>query len=162
MSGVPFGTELARPRTRRQVMRAALAGAALTLPLARGVNPARAAGPHDCQKGCLYTADRRVVAQTNACSDSWNVAWLLFLIRPVDSAFKLRAASRCWDRALLRHKASSFDCGQAGCPGFDPSGPDGPCDGCRDHCCTCQASPNGYICCVFDCDDPDHQCCPGG
>ena len=162
MNGVPFEIELTRPRTRRQIMRAALAGAALTLPLARGVTPARAAGPHDCQKGCRYTAGRRFNSQWSTCSAQGISSVVLLPFTPVSSALKSLGAGLCADRTMLRLKASLYDCSRPGCPGFDPKGPDGPCDGCRDKCCTCQASPNGYICCIFDCGDPDHQCCPGG
>lgn len=162
MSRVPFGTDLAQPRTRRQVVRAALAGAALTLPLARGVTPARAAGQSDCRKGCLYTAGRRFDSQWDSCHAQLIGSTFLFFYAPIAGAIESLQASLCADRAVLRFKASAYDCSRPGCPGFDPKGPDGPCDGCRDNCCTCQASPNGYICCIFDCDDPDHQCCPGG
>lgn len=151
---------LARPHTRRQGLRALLAGAALTVPLARGAAPARAAGPNDCRKGCSFTAEQAFTERYNTCVNTFVLADLAFLVNPFLGADKTIQALQCRDSAIVRHKAQLFDCRQPNCPGFDPKAPGGPCDGCRDNCCTCQASPTGYICCVFACSDTEHNCCP--
>jgi hypothetical protein len=78
---------LAAPRTRRQALQAALAGAALTLPFAR-IGRSAAAGlvghasgpcvtntgdPHACRKGCLWTSTRRFLkSYENTCFSAYN------------------------------------------------------------------------------------------
>jgi hypothetical protein len=29
------------------------------------------------------------------------------------------------------------------------------------NCCVCESLETGYICCIYDCNDPDHNCCGG-
>ena len=52
---------LAAPQTRREILKAAVAGAALTLPFAR-TRPARAATPN-CFGGCDWTNHERYEAR---------------------------------------------------------------------------------------------------
>ena len=158
-----MGTErlthwLSTPRTRRQVLRAALAGAALTVPLGGRVAPARAAGPHDCQKGCLWTAGRRFSAQYDHCGARLISSNVIFYYLPIVGAAESLAAGLCLDRAALKHKASAWDCLQPNCPGFDPSGPDGPCYDCTQSggvCCPDPKQHTGYGCCTA----PPGGCC---
>jgi hypothetical protein len=154
-------TPVLPPRTRRQALRAALAGAAaLTLPLGVRAAPARAAGPNDCRKGCDWTVDQRFASNWNGCVNTLASTPLLLLYAPLLSATQTINALICRDRTILSHKAGHYDCSQPNCPGFDPKAAGGPCDTCRDSCCPCQASVSGYICCIFPCGDPDHNCCP--
>jgi hypothetical protein len=160
--------------TRRQALRAALGAAALTLPFAWAKAPkARAAaGPTDCQKGCRWTAGRDFQARNQNCGvqaavNELNALVTLFMPIPISlnaAAFKSISAggglAQCYDHNLMVNKAALYDCSQPFCPGFDPKKEGGPCDGCRDNCCPCQASENGFICCIFACDDPEHNCCP--
>jgi hypothetical protein len=80
---------LAAPQTRAQVLRAALAGAALTLPFARpaagrGASRQRSQGPCNakpgkdpkaCQTGCLRTSNLRSGRQLDACEAAFNKCW---------------------------------------------------------------------------------------
>jgi hypothetical protein len=164
----PLDDILAGRPTRRQALRAALAAAALTLPFAAAKVPkARAAGPTDCRKGCLWTAGRDVQTREAACVNRFVVDYVgSFLSLPFNplglqnGVRNLIQLESCRDRNVLTSKAAYYDCLQPDCPGFDPKKEGGPCDGCRDNCCPCQASEVGYICCIFLCDDPDHSCCP--
>jgi hypothetical protein len=159
--------------TRRQALRAALAAAALTLPFAGAkVSTARAAGPTDCRKGCQWTAGRAFQASNQNCgvmaaTNELNALVTIFMPVPLGlnlAAYRSLSAgsglAACYDHALLVNKATLYNCLQPFCPGFDPKKEGGPCDGCRDNCCPCQASDNGYICCIFECDDSEHNCCP--
>jgi hypothetical protein len=151
MNAEHFPNPLAARRTRRQLLRAALAGAALTVPLVRGAAPARAAGPHDCQKGCLWTADRRFRDRFDYCYGQGVLANTFFVFLPVLSAARLQLALLCMDRAVLQHKASSFDCSQPNCPGFDPTAAGGPCEDCKKSggiCCPDPTQQQGYACCT--------------
>jgi hypothetical protein len=152
MNAEHFPNLLGARSTRRQVLRAALAGAVLTVPLVRGVAPARAAGPHDCQKGCLWTADRRFASEWTMCSNQGFIAGAeILLFMPIAGAGQFVAAVACRDRSVLHHKALSFDCSQPDCPGFDPTAPGGPCEDCQKSggiCCPDPKQQQGYACCT--------------
>jgi hypothetical protein len=150
--------------TRRQALGAAFAGmVGLTLPAALRTAPAAADQPRDCFKGCAYTSGKRYQTALNACRTGTKVnTAIFFFISPFAGLAGEALNTVCFDVAALRTKADAFDCLQPNCPGFDPRAPGGPCDGCQDFCCTCHASDTGYICCVFSCDDKNHNCCPTG
>jgi len=151
--------------TRRQALKATVAAAALTLPLGRlRSTAALAAGTAggDCQKGCAFTADKAFGTARSRCNYSLYANATGMLLNPLVYLASVTQAHECLDRAILTNKAKLYDCLQPGCPGFDPKGPDGPCETCKDNCCPCQASDTGYICCVFPCNDPNNHCCPGG
>ncbi len=165
----------AAPQTRRGVLRSALVAAAtLTVPFVRA-GGARAAGPHDCQKGCLWTAEQTAQAAWDACTVQaqksvkvgalltiWG-AGLLYVDLTAFTAYV--GAAACHDQTVIAHKADNWNCVQPDCPGFDPSAPGGPCEPCAasgGNCCPCQATATGYICCSYPCNDPSHSCCPGG
>jgi hypothetical protein len=178
---------LAAPQTRRQLLRAALAGAAITLPFARPA-PGHAASPsvntagtcipplftdpHACRKGCLYTAHRQYLRRHDACATA-NVAagvggvLVGLLTNPVvffPYAGAILAASHCSDQALLELKAMQLDCLQPDCPGFDPCGPGGPCEYCNVvgvHCCPDQSVAIGYSCCAQCCKPTGSGCGSG-
>jgi hypothetical protein len=160
---------LATMQTRRQAIRSSLAAvAALTFPLDRA-RGARAAGPNDCQKGCIWTANESYHAAMARCDAAGFkpaaiAVYLGFWGGPfnVVSGVVIDAivTPACQDQAVLALKSSGWDCIQPGCPGFDPTAPGGPCADCHQNCCTCPASTNGYICCAFACDDTNHNCCP--
>jgi hypothetical protein len=152
---------LAAPRTRRQVLTAALAGAAVTLPFTRSARAAIRRGPHDCQKGCFVASHIRFDRQTNACQDVGianlvQAGVLLFAlpgglaVASVAPGLALMERGSCLDRALIAEKAMQFDCLKDDCPGFDPEGPDGPCgDSCKlvgGKCCPDPESAIGYTC----------------
>lgn len=155
---------LSAPRTRRQVLKAALAGASLTLPLnlVRST-PAHAAGPSDCQVGCVYTANRKFQAARADCVNGYlsHTATALLLFSPVLLLSREVGKTACLDTAILANKARGYDCYQPNCPGFDPKGAYGPCEHAPkdSHCCACPNNPIGYIPCYAPCDDVDHSCC---
>jgi hypothetical protein len=160
---------LAVRQTRRQVLRAALAGAALTLPFARTA-PAQA--DPDCSVGCSYSAGLAYDRESNACNKggvgivtTFVVAALIYLGKPLTAA-ELNARSpytACMDRALMGLKAKEFDCSSPGCPGFDPKGPDGPCAHLPPgaHCCPDISVANGYSMCA-QCCSPTGKGCGSG
>ncbi len=167
---------LAAPSTRRQAFtKVVLTAAAFTLPLARA-KPALADDPHACRKGCNWTAHRKYVKQADACpipaAAGTSLGWLYTVgaspglavwLLPETLLAAHHRTTQCVEEALIRQKASYFDCSQPGCAGFDPKQPGGPCEFIgNNYCCTCQASDTGYIPCVFPCSDPTHSCCPGG
>ena len=164
---------LAMPQTRARALRSALAAlgalGALTLPLAR-TQVARAAGPHDCQKGCLWTANGAYHDAWQRCDSAlrkpvalggifglWGGGLVTVAAGALGGAI---AQAACKDRAVLDARSASYDCTLPDCPGFDPTAPGGPCEDCHQSCCPCEASTSGYICCVYACDDPQHHCCP--
>jgi hypothetical protein len=151
---------LAAPHTRAHALRVALGAAALTLPLARA-SAAGAARADDCTWGCAWAARKRADAATSACVfTGFRHVLDALALGGVLAPVAFRAAVACNDRAVLQERADLWNCGQPGCPGFDPKAPGNPCDGCTDNCCPCAAATSGYICCVFPCDDPQHNCCP--
>jgi hypothetical protein len=163
---------LAVPRTRRHVLKAALAGAALTLPFARPMTARAADDPHACQKGCAYTSHRQFEQGLNTCEKNAQLSALVLggygaaLGFGITSPAILIASTRwlaCQDLALLQQKATMFDCLQPNCPGFDPKGPIGPCAGApaNVHCCPDQSVANGYSLCAQCCSKTGSGCGSG-
>ena len=158
--------------TRRQALRATMAGAALTLPLAR----ARTASAEDasaCRKGCAWTSHQNYDSDNARCALRGDLVGFLiggygptvglgFFSLPVAANKGLREGLRCNDAALLNQKAAQARCLEPFCSGFSPYTQGGPCEGVQDNCCPCAASTNGYIPCVYACNDPSHSCCPSG
>jgi hypothetical protein len=158
--------------TRRQALRATVAGAVVTLPLARP-RPARADDASACRKGCVWTSHQNYDSDYLRCGVRGELVTALiygygpavglgFFSIPLSTYKGMRADLRCSDAALLRQKASQARCLEPFCPGFSPYAKGGPCDGVQDNCCPCATSPNGYIPCSYDCKDPSHSCCPSG
>jgi hypothetical protein len=168
---------LAVRSTRRQGLKAALAGAAaLTLPfgrldLARAANPNGGSDVHACQKGCIYvshntcaaTLDRCVTNSKRAYYSSMAVELMWSPYFGVVGAATARIALEiCADTALLAQKASNQDCRQPECPGFDPTVGTGPCANCSTTanclCCPDSTSPSGYT----ECNAVAYTCDPKG
>lgn len=151
---------LAVRHTRRQALKAALAGTALTLPLLRAA-PADAAGLSPCAKGCWYTNHYNTnyalnTTCVNVASGAAPVHILAglalgfgFYSLPASLLSALLDQNTCQNLALLNQKATGYDCLQPNCPGFDPNSSGGPCTGCHPPgvCCTDQGSITGYNCC---------------
>ena len=153
--------------TRRQTLKVAV-GIALGWPLLQGRAGAGTITTGPCFTGCVWTARGQRAKAVNTCENSMiSAGWLagysfvgLLGLGAVSSI--IQAGDHCIDSAILQEKADFYDCISPNCNGFDPKQSGGPCDGCSNNCCTCSASTNGYICCVFTCDDTEHSCCPGG
>jgi hypothetical protein len=166
---------LAVLQTRRQVLRTALAGAALTIPFAR-TRPARASGgsvkegPQACTRGCEYVRQLRTADELGDCYKGQNrnfvVSTALFMfVSPLNAVLAAGTANIqgrfCVDQALLRQKAAHWDCLQPGCPGFDPRdkqyGPCASCDQVKGMCCPTPTVLSGYTCCIC-CDTKGNGC----
>ncbi len=162
---------LAAPRTRRQVLKAALAGTALTLPFARTGASLGADDPHACQKGCFYTSHKQYGSGVNACSRDAGLSYMTigltlpFALAIGAPTFMMASAkfNACLDLALLKEKAMQRDCLSPNCPGFDPKGPDGPCEGLPPNvfCCPTQSTFHGYSPCVQCCSKTGSGCGSG-
>jgi hypothetical protein len=165
---------LAARRTRRQLMKAGLVGAAATVLPVGPFRPAPAAaenfviGVPPCFTGCKAFTHNTFKAAKTTCQEKYEYQGvpLVFdvllggLFRGAISESRSRAArQRCLDTAMLNQKAQQFDCSQANCSGFDPRQKGGPCETCSANCCTCPVTPEGYICCFFECEDSNHNCC---
>jgi hypothetical protein len=144
------------------VLKAALAGALLTLPFAPSA--AARAAEEPCTLGCLYAAGRRQDADLAACAKKQRQCLMGLYSRlyrlPIlqgealnlaDSAcLKLYGAetAACYERAITEKKARYWDCISGdGCGGFDPQGPFGPCEEWAKQgflCCPDPKSPVGY------------------
>jgi hypothetical protein len=166
---------LAAPHTRRQGLRAALAAAALTLPLGRSAqaladNPQSGGDPHACQKGCFYTAHRIFAASSDSCLRNGlfgfyagDTAAVFYgqVFGLVGAGVNLVGALGCLEGARLHQKARQYDCLQPDCPGFDPGGEHGPCFNCNSLsntvCCPDPTSVFGYSCCSTN--EPQPYCC---
>ena len=148
--------------TRRQALKIALgAAAALVFPLAKSER-ADAESGGGCSKGCLWTSDQKVKSAYAKCRYTTVASFLAEGAWPLVGPYVAKnflTGALCFDSAVLHWKASNFDCLQPGCPGFDPKAPGGPCDSCKANCCVCSQLDEGYICCFYACDDPDHSCC---
>jgi hypothetical protein len=162
---------LAERYTRRQALKAAAAGAALsTLPLLRAA-PALAADPNACRQGCLWTSHQTASSAYGSCNFGGSVADLLIVGYAPAAGFGLFQAAAaglyekatltiaCGDKVAANQKASDHSCLQPGCPDFNPKGPNGPCEGVHDYCCPCNTVIQGYQPCTYPCDDPTHDCC---
>lgn len=88
-AGVPqhWLDRLAVRYTRRQALKAAIAGTALALPFVRATR-AEADGPNPCQKGCLYTNHNNTVNKLDTC-------------RQLGAAGYVAYAGTCWRRLGL-------------------------------------------------------------
>jgi hypothetical protein len=170
---------LAVRHTRRHALKAALAGAAFTLPLARSA-PALADGSQKCFKGCNFTAHQKYDNASKACHGTAGAASDLFhvgvnmslgvslfgvLANPLfvvaySSYQGIVSEHKCVDTALMQQKVAQFDCQNPNnCGGFDPGAPGGPCVSCNNTgglCCPDQTSFTGYGCC-----DPQMGCACG-
>jgi hypothetical protein len=163
---------LAARYTRRQALQAAAAGAALTaFPLLRAA-PALADGSNPCQQGCLWTSHQTGVKGAVGCAAKSGGAGLLtfglgpllglgYLAIPAAAYAEVAVGITCSDANNLQMKANNQACLQPGCSGFDPKGPNGPCAGVTTNCCPCGTVLQGYQPCIFDCNDPTHDCCGG-
>ena len=166
---------LAELQTRRHLLRAALAGAALTIPFAR-TRPAGAAGhgmralSQDCTTGCRFSNQLRFGdalagcwkgLERNLLTSSAVTLYLNPLYGMAVSGVAFGSAAYCTNQAILRQKAGAWDCEQPGCPGFDPHdkqyGPCASCDQMKGMCCPESAIPSGYQCCI--CCDPKGNGC---
>lgn len=163
--------------TRRSALKAGLAAAAaFTLPLARPSSaPADSIQVDPCFAGCSSFGHHQFAAAQRTCMSNFSNAGtflgvgfstltgMLFLqAAPGALAHQLLAVRNeqaCYDNALVASKVAQYDCIKPACSGFDPKQPGGPCDTCTNNCCVCPDIPNGYICCFYACDDPDHNCC---
>lgn len=168
---------LAAPHTRRHGFKAALAAAALTLPLgrpqlARAGNPNSSGDVHACQKGCFYSSQRQSLATINKCYEVTRRGYnhsmattLLFspFLGLVGASANMVAFEICSDAALIAQKDRGFKCLEANCPGFDPKDEYGPCHNCASingcQCCPDSSAPTGYT----YCSSLSNYCCnPGG
>jgi hypothetical protein len=156
--------------TRRQALTRAVAGAA-ALQLLRPV-AAEAASATDCQKGCNWTSHQVADSASSKCLAlteakivvGYSVAPLLgasFLGGLYGGVYRpFSYLDRCMDNVYFMQKDNQARCDNPYCPGFNPRGKSGPCEGVVGYCCPCGTSDNGYIPCVYDCNDPNHDCCP--
>ena len=179
---------LAAPRTRREVLQAALAGAVLTLPFARPAavhaasqhRTARKSGcklgpssdPKACQKGCFATSNLKADRGLDRCAGQivlTNLSAISVLgpmgILPYLGTLGASAIGdvACSEAVLLRQKAMQYDCLQPNCPGFDPCGPGGPCAGLPPNvfCCPDPSTWNGYVPCSECCSPKGNGCGSG-
>jgi hypothetical protein len=168
---------LAAPQTRRQVLKAALAGAVLTLPFARSA-PARAANPNSngnpyaCGQGCDYASHVQYQRAEGACNTGLSVGiiatdalMVLGFMNPLIGAAAEGAALinrvACHNQNLLVEKAMQYNCLLPDCPGFDPSGPGGPCPPNAKFCCPCLGCLGGYTPCAVCCSPTGDGCGSG-
>jgi hypothetical protein len=163
---------LALRLTRRQALKAAAAGAAVSaFPLLRAA-PALADDPHACQQGCLWTSHQTVESGRSGCAlKSSGLGLFVIGYGPLLGAglfgggaagtyVGLASVQNCLDGLFAQAKADNHDCLQPNCPGFDPKQENGPCEGVTDNCCPCASVVSGYIPCIYPCGDPNHNCCP--
>lgn len=165
---------LAARRTRRQVMKAGLLGAAATVLPIGPLRPTPAAaedffvGVPPCFTGCKAFTHNTFKAAKTTCQEKYESQGYALgfdfalggLFRAAASErYSLYKRQRCLDTAMLDQKAQLFDCSQANCGGFDPHQKGGPCETCSAYCCTCPHTPEGYICCYYQCEDSEHNCC---
>jgi hypothetical protein len=172
MSGHWLDRLAVRATTRRDTLKAAAAGTAI-LSLPGLLRPARAAAASGCTKGCTYQARKNYYKKSRDCGYTYGnsanskliatINWPGLAVFTLPSAFlDIALGYQCKDQAVLHFKASAYDCQQPGCGTFDPYGPGGPCEGCLAvgvFCCECQTVAEGYMCCVYACNDKDHSCC---
>jgi hypothetical protein len=164
---------LSARRTRRQTLRsaatgAAAAAAAAALPFVAQVPKARAAGPKDCKKGCLYAANRGYSHDVNVCVYSYAAEGIIygpiFFRVPIANIVYNGRSRRCVDRARAAWLPDFLPCFDDYCPGFDPkAGPYAPCQCApEDSCNPCEALETGYICCIYPQGSCNGDCCTAG
>jgi hypothetical protein len=163
--------ELATRLTRRQTVKAGLAGAAaLILPMFR-LPAARAEGSGPCYKGCNWTAHQHSEAGNHQCINSalgkyffrLGFAGVALPVAFVVQAQLVVEGVQCEDKVMLELKEASSACLQANCGGFDPTHNGGPCAACNasTYCCTNQSVDMGYECCS-ECCSPSGNGCGSG
>jgi hypothetical protein len=175
---------LAAPRTRRQVVGAAVAGVAFTLPFVRAAYGSSSAGcnaqpwknPTDCRAGCAWTSYVTYEAAVTKCRAAADKIFgagvassVVILWNPIPYIVNTQTAELarllCGNQALIEHKARAYDCQTPDCPGFDPCGPNGPCADCNKvpgaYCCPDPQVLQGYSCCS-ECCSPDGAGCGSG
>lgn len=163
---------LAERQTRGRFVASLVAGAAVTLPLARALPAFGAAtrtyacsdidttainnNPLAFQQGCKFWASNTLypalsakcesIGSSIALSDVW------LILGPVaqigGNAVAIAAAQVCQDRAVLQRDAQLYHCTEAYSPGFTPCMPGGPCDNCTGICCVDPNVVSGFSCCT--------------
>ena len=138
-------------------------------------NSAAADASTACQKGCNWTSHQVADSASLKCQapPRYRRLWLGYSVAPLlgisflggfDDAGMYRPFSyldRCMDRVNFDQKDNQARCDNPDCPGFNPRGKHGPCEGVVSYCCPC-GQARRYIPCVYDCNDPNHDCCPAG
>ena len=149
---------LAASPTRREALKAALAGVALTLPLIRSSSRQAVAGD-DCFKGCVWTANYRYhrgPGWTCAADEYKDLLWAGATgsvepeVRLVANLLLAPSAPYCLDRKQARWRQEYVNCLKPGCGGYDPwERPWGACGyACpTEFCFPCQREESGYVCC---------------
>jgi hypothetical protein len=161
--------------TRRRFVRTLLAGAAFTVPFARGL-PARAgsgctdqnpgADPYAWRWACLISSDNSYNSAQSSCHNILRAgdAHLALYFFPLSAMSLLQAPSAtgdyeraraCADRATAAQLEREHNCGQRFQPGFNPCGPGGPCETCSGICCPDPRTDTGANCCT----NPPAGCC---
>jgi hypothetical protein len=162
---------LSAPHTRREGVKAAVAGAAAAvgagLPWAGRVADAKAATPTDCRKGCVWAAKQRYASRLRAQQgavltlDAVGSFGGFGILDPFMAMWTTRTFIRNTDRLWNEYRQDEQVCFQPFCPGFDPKKPGGPCDGCDPplYCNPCELVDSGYICCIYEPSDCHGDCC---
>jgi hypothetical protein len=159
--------------TRRQALKAALAGASLTLPF--GIGLARSAPAHGairsaCSRGCKFVADKVYADAIDGCTYSAIASSASAILLPggaiksiVGRWTPLIAYQACQDTATFNHKATSWNCKQPNCEKtFDPYQKYGPCENCPPgKCCPSTSQLYGYSCCAQCCSKSGDGCGSG-
>jgi hypothetical protein len=163
--------------TRRQLLKAAIAGAALILPLGRGLNALAATthadcnvalgpGPNDCFRGCNSTAVAAYASANGKChtaasispgevvgvllAGTYGVAGIVLGGTSV-ARHGLAVVQACADTAWLDYKKTVDDsCAKPFCPGWSP------CE--LDYCKSCERV--GGVCCPDPGTKTGYYCCP--
>jgi hypothetical protein len=179
MAGEHWFDRLTVPHTRRTSLKALAAGlggaAVATLPGAVEPEPAQAAeSPHACRKGCFYVAGQIWRDGINDCGYLGTLEYSLdnLLIHgpivpwlvPVANIVYAGRMQRCFDRSGAAAMTAAAPCNANNCPGFNPyEGRHAPCQ-CvpGNYCYPCEASTNGYICCIYAPGDCHGNCCSAG
>lgn len=153
---------LAARHTRREALKVAVAGAALSIPTLRPA-AALAADPNACRQGCNWTAHQSYVSGVDTCQKAIGITsaplgGLSLLFGPLAGVVfvanlhnAIVAGQACNEAGLTQQKADYFDCLQPGCSGFDPKQKGGPCDTCTATCCVDPTVISGYSCCALGC-----------
>jgi hypothetical protein len=149
-----------RGLTRRQALKAALAGVSLTLPLGLGrVLPAYAAPAGDCYKGCQYVAFQKYNSAMDVCEAAEDISFTAVVFSlftgaggTVTAGLNLVNTMGCADHAILADKAAAYNCNLPKCGTFDPVKDHPNCKNCPpENCCTQPSSVQGYTCCAVCC-----------
>jgi hypothetical protein len=169
---------LTAPHTRRTSLKALGAGlvgaAAATVPAVVKPAPAQAAeSPIACRKGCLYVSDQIWAQGVINCGFEGGfqhsiadlvhgvvAPWLV----PIANIMWQSKSQRCFNSFAGLSSEAAAPCLSNYCPGFDPYlGPYAPCQ-CApgDYCYPCEASTNGYLCCIYKPGDCHGDCCTVG